>query len=519
MRKSEPRTVFSLFLAFILFLSLVSTAEENDLDEELYNADIVIGYMAESNASVNPFLCNDWDLVSMNQLVFEPLIELDDDQKPSPMLAKSWERNGDIWLFTLRSDIVFHNGESLSSADVESTYQAFLSAGDTNPYYQRIKTFISDLIAVDEHTVAVKAKMPGYIALYGLTFPIIQSSTVFDELPRGTGPYWYVRYDIDRALRIETNPFWWRKPPTVNSIVLRRYGNSSDQLEAIQTGEIDVLSTQSPNAALYRKVADLASIDYGTLTFEMLLPNLSSSSVMRQLTMRQMVMYAMDRTLIASNAYLGMAIPSEVPVLPGTWLYESQSAQYYSSPERALYLLKQMGWKDLTGDMRVNKMNGIQVLELNLRIITYNESGNTMRENAVNMIAESLNRIGVTTTVEVLDRKEVQRRIRNGTYDLALIGVNLSEVPILHQLFISDGSLNLNNYRSSEMDSLLGATGAAASDEALRRAYTQVQIHIVNNLPILGIAFRTGVTLSRVPVNNVSGTRALNTWRGIEYSR
>ena len=60
----------------------------------------------------------------------------------------------------------------------------------------------------------------------------------------------------------------------------------------------------------------------------MLLPNLSDQSVMSDVNVRKAVMYAMDRSAIVSSAYLDMAIQSEVPVLPGTWLYESQSAVF-----------------------------------------------------------------------------------------------------------------------------------------------------------------------------------------------
>ena len=55
------------------------TVQTNPLDAEL-----VVGYVAAENARVNPFRCNERDLVSANQLVFEPLVTLDDARKPAP---------------------------------------------------------------------------------------------------------------------------------------------------------------------------------------------------------------------------------------------------------------------------------------------------------------------------------------------------------------------------------------------------------------------------------------------------
>lgn len=484
---------------------------------DVYNAELLIGYVATSGASLNPFLCDDWDLVSLNQLVFESLVTLDDDQKPSPMLADNWTHEDKTWTFTLRNNITFHNGETLTAYDVKATYDCFIAAGDRNPYYQRLSSFITSLEAVDERTVSVTAKYSGMITLYAMTFPIVQSSTVYDDMPRGTGPFWYTYYQVDTAIRIEMNPLWWKQSPTIASITFCRYDDSGDAIEGLQTGEIDMLATKSSSAALCRKLSNLTSMDYGTFTYEMLLPNLDSTSVMSDVKVRRAVMYAIDRSVLATNAYLDMVTQSEVPILPGTWLYESQSAQYYYSPERALQLLYDAGWSDLTGDLVLNKLEGIQLKELSVDIITYNESGNSIRENAVNLIESYLSAIGFKTQVEVLTKDEVRSRIRSGSYDLALIAVNLDEAPVLSPLLSSSGSLNYNGYSDTAMDSLIQLTATAADESSLKQAYSQIQLQIVQDLPFMGLYFRTGTVLSSRSLGGLSGIRALNTFRGLEY--
>ena len=59
--------------------------------EPEHHDELIVGYLAAQNASVNPLYCQERDLVNMNQLVFESLVTLDDEQKPVPMLADSWE--------------------------------------------------------------------------------------------------------------------------------------------------------------------------------------------------------------------------------------------------------------------------------------------------------------------------------------------------------------------------------------------------------------------------------------------
>lgn len=496
-----------------------ATMAANDAQQiDIFDADLLVGYVAQSNAPLNPFLCNEWDLVSLNQMVFEPLVTLDESQKPSPMLADNWQHQGKKWLFTLRSNITFHNGQPLTAYDVQATYEQFIQMdADDNPYTSRIKQLISNLKAMDDRTVAVEAKYEGYITLYAMNFPVVQSSTIYDDMPRGTGPYWYVRYDIDSAVRIEANPLWWQQPPTMNSITFRRYESSGDAIQGLQTNGVEMLSTRSGSAAICRKLSDLTSMDYPLWTYELMVPNLSAKSVMSNVKVRQAVMYAINRATIASNAYLDMATQSEVPIMPGTWLYESQSAQYYYSPERALQLLQDAGWDDLNGDMVLDRLDGIKVSELTLNIITYNDAASSVRENAAEMISKYLSVVGVKCTVETMSSSNLKKRIKSGEYDIALIGLNFSEVPILVGLLGTDGSMNFNFYSDTVMDSLLKQTASAADEAGMKQVYSQIQMKVVESLPIMGLLFRSGTVLSSRSLGGLSGIRALNTFRGLEY--
>jgi len=484
----------------------------------IYDADLLIGYVAQPGASVNPFRCNEWDLVSMNQLVFESVVALDENQKPVPMLANNWTRENNMWIFNLRSGITFHNGAALTAYDVKASFDQFIAAGSgSNPYTARLKQYIEEMQAMDELTLAVKSTTSSYLTLYAMTFPVVQAATVGDDMPRGTGPFWYVSYSIDEAIRIEANPLWWKQQPTLRAVTFRYYTDAAGAIEGLQTREVDMLSTRSPSAAICRKLANLTAMDYGMMTYEMMVPNLSSGSPLADVNVRQAVMYAIDRSVLASNAYLDMAIQSEVPVLPGTWLYESQSAKYYYSPERALQLLYSSGWEDLTGDLVLNKLDGIHIEELEINIVTYNDSASTIRENAAYLIRDYLATVGIRANVTVVSQTKMADRLKDRNFDLALIGVNLSEVPLLQPLLGSGGKLNFNGYSNGDMDELIVNTATASDEATLDLLYGQIQLKVVDELPVMGLLFRTGTVLSTRSLGGLYGIRALNTFRGLEY--
>lgn len=478
------------------------------------DADILLGYVG-TGVSINPLQCTDRDIVSLNQLVFESVVELDDEMKPSPLLADSWSSDGKTWTFQLRRGVTFHNGVELTAYEVVYSYQAFAAAGELNPYYTRVQ-MIESMEATDNYTLVVNFKMSGYVALYAMTFPVLQSGTMNDALARGTGPYWYTEYVSGLGVRLEANPLWWKKDPEIHSITAVNYASSGDALQALKTNQINMFCTQSSNAALYRKFSDLTGMDYTTTTYEMLIPNLSDDSVMGDVRMRQAVMYAIDRAALASNAYLGMGIQCEVPVNPSSWLYESQSAIYYYSPERALQLIQNCGWSDVTGDGMMNKIEGVLLKDLSITILTYNESTNTIRENAANMIADYLEAVGINVEVKVRSKERVLNLIREKNYDLALVGVQLSEVPDVSGIFKAGGSLNLNNFKNDEMEQMLDQVGGA-DESTLKTVYSRMQMIAVERLPVLGMLFRTGSVLSKRSLAGLSGIRSSNMLNGIEF--
>ena len=484
---------------------------------DMESADVIIGYIDPGYTSLSPVLCNDWGSVSVNQLVFESVVDLDANLKPVPMLADNWVQDGRLWTFNLRSNIQFHNGYELTAYDVVRSYQTLMQTGPANPYYNRLQ-MINSMQATDIYVLTVDAKNASMLTLYAMNFPVMQYETLYDELPRGTGPYWYIQRDEDGTARLEANPLWWKQQPEVRSILLKRFDTAGDAIEAIRTNRIDMLTTISSKASLSRKLSGMASMDYPTMTYEMLIPNLGEASLMSDINLGQAVMFAIDRSVVASNGYLDMAIQCEVPIVPTSWLYESQSAIYYYSPERALQLLNNSGWYDLTGDGTLNKRNGIMLVEPTVKLITYNESSSSIRENAANMIAEYLNTVGFNAQVTVRSSKDaVLRDIKDRDYDLALVGVNLSEVPDVSALFKSGGDLNFNRYSSEAMDQLLERAELTSDEATLQKVYSDIQMTVVQRLPILGLLFRTGTVLSTRSIGGMSGIRAYDNFNGFEF--
>ena len=526
--RSFTERALALFVALALFSCLFSGAgaemapaadayaqqpiAQQAMEED---ADLVVGYLASAAGDINPIYCNERDMVSINQLVFESVVELDETQKPVPLLADSWTVEGNVWTFRMRQGVQFHNGLECLAQDVVASYEALLAGN--NPYAARL-SLIESMTAIDAYTLQVTSRYGGMITLYAMTFPVMERSTLSSTLPRGTGPYWYISYAPGVSVRLERNPLWWKQQPHIESVVGRCYYSTAEALEALQTGAIDAFSTRSYSAAFNRRLSTVTTTDYPTASYELLVPNLRPSSPLSDEKVRQAVMYAIDRATLVSNAYLEMAQQSEVPIGPGTWLYESQSAIYYYSPERALQLLNQAGWTNLTSPAKLSRLGEDGLIEdLEIKIVTYTDTLSSVRTNAAEQIGANLRALGIEVTVLSGTAEQVASAIEDGRFDLALIGVNLSEVPNLRPLLTEGGALNFSGAYDAQMDAMLARTFTATTEEGMLSAYSDLQMYIVEHLPFLGLVFRTGSVLSTRPLNGLTATRENDVYNGLEF--
>lgn len=79
--------------------------------------------VAKDDLELRPLELNQRDVVSVLDLVYEGLFQMDDNDQPQPELAYSYEftNDGRKLKVKLRENVTFHNGRTLTSADVIAT--------------------------------------------------------------------------------------------------------------------------------------------------------------------------------------------------------------------------------------------------------------------------------------------------------------------------------------------------------------------------------------------------------------
>ena len=93
--------------------------------------------------------------------VYDTLVEPDPEGKLVPALAERWEVSGDgkTWTFYLRKGVVFHNGDSLTSADVKATFERIRSEETASPNRNEFEP-IQSIETPDDYTVVLRLNEP-----------------------------------------------------------------------------------------------------------------------------------------------------------------------------------------------------------------------------------------------------------------------------------------------------------------------------------------------------------------------
>ncbi len=172
-----PKKTLCLLLALLFLMPSGTAQDENSL---------TLGIISVTSQYMNPLVPVEREFRSLQSLVYESLVTIDDDYLPQPNLAERWESNEDCstWYFYLRDGITFHDGTPLTARDVVNTVKTILSIKDSteNPgAYASLQYFVKNITASDERTVVISTNRQNIAFPYAMTFPVLPSSQVQAE--------------------------------------------------------------------------------------------------------------------------------------------------------------------------------------------------------------------------------------------------------------------------------------------------------------------------------------------------
>ncbi|WP_143145864.1 ABC transporter substrate-binding protein [Devosia enhydra] len=328
------------------------------------------------------------------------LLKRDADLATVPDLATQWRLSEDrrVWTITLRDDVRFSDGTSLTARDVAFTFNAAKAASGALDL-----GVLEAATALDDQTVEIRLSRPWITfadSFYTLGIvPEAGYGPGYARAPIGSGPYRLVSWTEGEQLIVEANPHYYG-PALPFSRLTFVFTAEDTSLAAAQAGQVDMVAVPASAADLppqgMRQVV-VASVDNRGLTFPM--PPATGrvspagapigNAVTSDPAIRRAINLGIDRQQLVDVALLGHGTPAFGPADGLPW--SNPEAAITPDPAAAAALLDAAGW--LPGADGVREKAGVK----SAFPINYPASDSTRRALAITL-AEQLRGLGIAAT-------------------------------------------------------------------------------------------------------------------------
>jgi len=372
------------------------------------DAIIEAGISYSLNGSFDPMVASGAVTVAANWHIFEGLVDLDPvTQKPAPALAAELPKKVDDTTYEvdIREGATFQNGEPVTADDVVYSYERVLDPANNSLFLSFID-FIDTVTAVDEDTVQITTDYPFSLINDRLgVVKIVPKALVeadpeaFGAKPVGSGPYTLVSAVPEDKLVFERyEDYNGPHPALAAGMNWNLLADPSARVTAMQSGTIQAMEdVPYIDVDALASAADVESVQSFGLLFMMFNTNAKPFDDPR---VRQALHYALDMDKIIETGMLGNATAA-TSYLPENYPnYHKASTVYTYDPEKAKELLAEAGASDLS--------------------ITLNTTDTGWVKEVAPLIKESLDAVGVKTTLEISQSAAMYEKVDSGDYTVAV---------------------------------------------------------------------------------------------------
>ena len=271
------------------------------------------------------------------------------------MLAEGIEQiDATTYDVKLREGILFHNGDELTSADVEFTYARLFDPATASPRARMGNMGnIERVEAVDRYTVRFVTKVPfgtADDAIVGLNFTaqevLHKASTEALPLeeartagPIGVGPFKFVEWIQGQRLVMEANLDYWQGAPGVERIIWRTIPEEATRVAELLAGSVDLIHSVTPDFVGQLRSANMKIEIVPGSSMRMLMMNVREGSPFEDPEVRRAMNMAIEKEAIAEFIYSGLAIPATHIAGIGQGAYMEGYAPFSFDPEAARAVL------------------------------------------------------------------------------------------------------------------------------------------------------------------------------------
>ena len=430
------------------------------------------------------------------QNIHSSIVTVDKDLKVIPDLAQSFEvaPDGLTYTFKLRPKVKFHDGTTMTSADVKYSFDRCRDKA-TGAVNFEVFNNVASIETPDDLTVVIKMNAVNAPFLSrlaengaGVVMPKDSGPTQGTH-PMGAGPFKFVSYEIGTVVKMARHDDYWDGPSFLDAVEAREITEPTTRLTGLRTGELhmindiplDRVKELQGDAALQVKTWFPLNFDFVNLnhTFE----------PFQKPEVRIAFDMIIDKEALMQGALWGQGATTASPSFPTSASYNKDLKQRPQDIEGAKKMLAAAGYP-----------------EGSLNIVFKATTNYPYHVEAAQILVEWFKAAGVNLTIVQLTWADwLSQCWVNKDYQMTMMNFfTLWEPDFLYfSVWNSTGGFNYRAIKDPVIDDLTTKARSVVDDTARADIYKQVQKQIWDQSHDIILWFRNGTIGAQTKVGGL----------------
>jgi peptide/nickel transport system substrate-binding protein len=429
------------------------------------------------------------------QNIHSSIVTVDENLNVIPGLAESFEVSPDglTYTFKLRPNVKFHNGATMTSADVKYSFERCKDPA-TGAVNFEVFNNVASIDTPDDLTVvinmsAVNAPFLSRLAENGagVVMPVDSGPTQGTN-PMGAGPFKFVRYEVGTVVEMARHEEYWDGPAYLDGVLAREITEPTTRLTGLRTGELHMINDiPLDRVSEIQEDASLQVKTWFPLNFDFVNMN-HTFEPFQDKRVRVAFDMIIDKEALMQGALWGQGATSPSPSYPTSAAYNKSLVQRAQDIEGAKAMLAEAGYP-----------------EGSLNIVFKVTTNYPYHVESAQILVEWFRMAGVNLTIEQLTWADwLSQCWVDRDYQMTMMNFfTLWESDFLYySVWNSKGAFNYRAINDPVIDELTEKARITVDDAERAAIYQQVQQQIFDEAHDIILWFRNG-TIGAQP--NVMG--------------